>query len=88
MKWKKRAAEIARLKAKHGRDRSLARSFPDLSIEPRTAPMSNRLDYKPLLKKEALKVILGPEFMVEHLHKSGYQVFSVKDLPNLGGKKI
>lgn len=88
MKWKKRAAEILRLKAKHGTDRSLAHPFPDLSIEQRTAPMSNRLDTPPLLKKAQLIAMLGPEFVIEHLHKSGYQVFHRKDLPNLGGKKI
>jgi hypothetical protein len=88
MKWKKRAAEIARLIAKHGRDRSLAHSFPDLSVEQRTAPTSDRLDTPPVLKKQVLQVILGPEFVIEHLHKSGYQVFHRKDLPNLGGRKL
>lgn len=88
MKWKKRQAEIQRLREKHGKDRSLARSFPDLSVEQRTAPTSNRLDTPPTLKKEVLIALLGPEFVVEHLHKSGYQVFHRKDLPNLGGKKL
>ena len=88
MKWKKRLKEIQRLKAKHGTDRSLARVFPDLSVPSRCSPTSNRLDTPPALKKEALVALLGPDFIVEHLHKSGYQVFHRKDLPNLGGKKV
>jgi hypothetical protein len=86
MKWKKRQAEIARLRAKHGNDRSLARNFPDLSIEQRTSPMSNRVDTPPLLKKEVLQVILGPEYIIGYLHKSGYQVFRKTDAPSLGKK--
>jgi hypothetical protein len=82
MKWKKRAKQIAELKAKHGRDRSLARSFPDLSVEhrPNVAPLSNRFD-TPTLKKEQLALILGPEFTISHLHKSGYQVLLASDAP-------
>jgi hypothetical protein len=86
MKWRKRAAEIARLIAKHGRDRSLARSFPDLSVEQRTVPTSDRLDTPPALKKEVLQAILGPEFVVSHLHKSGYQVLLKSEAPFFGKK--
>jgi hypothetical protein len=86
MKWKKRAKEIARLREKHGKDRSLVRSFPDLSVEQRTAPTSDRLNTPPILKREALVAILGPEFVISHIHKSGYQVFHKNDLPNLGRK--
>src|SRR5215469_9973418 len=39
--WKKRQKQIARLKARHGADRSLIREFPDLKVEQRTAPCSN-----------------------------------------------
>ena len=88
MKWKKRRAEIQRLREKHGNDRSLARSFPDLSVEQRTTPTSNRLDIPPIVRKTVLQAILGPDFIIEHLHKSGYQVFNKKDLPNLGGRKL
>jgi hypothetical protein len=88
MKWKKRLREIQRLREKHGKDRSLVHTFPDLSVEQRTAPTSNRLDTPPILRKTILEVILGPDFIIEHLHKSGYQVFHRKDLPNLGGKKL
>lgn len=86
MKWKKRAKQIEELKAKHGRDRSLVRSFPDLSVEQRTAPLSNRFGPPPLLKKETLTAILGPEFTVSHLHKSGYQVLRKSEAPYFGKK--
>jgi len=85
MKWKKRAKQIAELMAKHGKDRSLARAFPDLSVEQRTAPVSNRFA-PPSLKKDQLQLILGPSFVVSHLHKSGYQVLLKRDLPWLGKK--
>src|SRR5215472_9851932 len=41
MHWKKRQKQIQYLQAKHGNDRSLAREFPDLKVEQRTAPCSN-----------------------------------------------
>ncbi len=86
MKWKKRAKQIAELKAKHGRDRSLAREFPDLTVEHNVAPLSNRFDTPPVLKKETLVAILGPGFTVSHLHKSGYQVLLTSDAPTFGKK--
>ena len=85
MKWKKRAAEIARLKAKHGRDRSKARSFPNLTVEHNVAPLSNRFA-PPTLKREALKAMLGPNFTVSHLHKSSYQVMLKREAPSFGKK--
>jgi hypothetical protein len=86
MKWKKRAKEIEMLKAKHGKDRSLVRSFPDLTVEHSVAPLSNRLASPPLLKKEVLMVMLGPDFVISHLHKSGYQVMSKREAPYFGRK--
>jgi hypothetical protein len=86
MKWKKRAKQIAELKAKHGKDRSLARSFPDLSIEHNVAPLSNRLSTPPILKKDILEAILGPGFTISHLHKSGYQVLLTSEAPTFGKK--
>jgi hypothetical protein len=88
MKWKKRAAEIEKLRQKHGRDRSKVRSFPDLSVEqrPKVAPLSNRFGPPALISREVLQAILGPGFTVSHLHKSGYQVLSVKDAPYFGKK--
>jgi hypothetical protein len=87
MKWKKRLLEIERLKAKHGLDRSLARQFPNLKVEQRGAPPSNRFGPPPLLSKSQVTAILGPDFIVSHLHKSGYQVLLRSDLPWAGGKK-
>jgi hypothetical protein len=86
MKWKKRALEIEKLKAKHGKDRSLVRTFPDLRVEQSVAPMSNRLDTPPLLKKEVLVAILGEGFVVSHLHKSGYQVMMKSEAKWFGKK--
>lgn len=51
MKWKKRLKQIEELKAKHGKDRSRVRSFPDLSVEQRTAPVSNRI-MRPVFEKK------------------------------------
>jgi hypothetical protein len=85
MEWKKRKAEIARLKAKHGKDRSKARSFPDLKIEHNVAPLSNRLDH-PTLKHATLRAVLGSEFTVSHLHKSGYQVMLKREASSFGKK--
>ena len=86
MKWKKRQAELDRLRAKHGKDRSLVRQFPDLSVEQRTSPCSNRFAPPPTLPIEKLKAILGPEFVVSCLHKSSYQVLLRRELPFAGKK--
>jgi hypothetical protein len=85
MKWKRRLEELNRLRAKHGKDRSLARSFPDLSVEQRTASTSDRFG-PPGLKKHQVEAILGPDFVVEHLHKSGYQVLLRSEAPWFGKK--
>lgn len=86
MKWKKRAKQITELKAKHGSDRSLARPFPDLSIEQNVAPLSNRFGPPPILPREKLVAILGPGFTISHLHKSGYQVLPISEAPYFGKK--
>jgi hypothetical protein len=88
VKWKKRAKQLSELQAKHGRDRSLVRTFPDLSVEqrPGVAPLSNRFGPPPFLEKKVIEAILGPEFVVSHLHKSGYQVLLKSDAPYFGKK--
>jgi hypothetical protein len=86
MKWRKRKIEIDGLRAKHGRDRSLARSFPNLKVEQNTAPTSDRFGPPPLLPQETLEAILGPNFVVSHLHKSGYQVLLKSEAPYFGKK--
>ena len=80
MKWKKRLKQINELRAKHGKDRSLARPFPDLTVEQRTSPVSNRMGPPPILKQEQVKAILGPSFTVTHLHKGAYQVIPIREL--------
>jgi hypothetical protein len=85
MKWKKRAKHIAALRAKHGKDRSLARPFPDLSVKHNVAPLSNRFGPPPL-KQEKEPVQLDPKYTVSHLHKSGYQVLLKTDAPSFGKK--
>jgi hypothetical protein len=85
MKWKKRLMELNRLRAKHGRDRSLVRKFPDLSVEQRTSPTSDRFGPSNL-KRAQLEAILGPNFVIEHLHKSGYQVLLKEDAKWFGRK--
>ncbi len=74
MKWKKRLKELQALRAKHGRDRSLVRKFPDLSVEQRTSPTSDRMWPPPVLTQEQLTAILGPNFIVQYKHQSGYKV--------------
>jgi hypothetical protein len=86
MKWKKRLLEIQRLKAKHGLDRSLVRQFPNLKVEQRTSPTSDRFGPPALLNHEQMSVILGPNFVVQHLHKSGYQVLLKEDAKWFGKK--
>jgi hypothetical protein len=86
MKWKKRQLEINQLRAKHGRDRSLVRSFPDLSVEQRTSPTSDRFYPPPTLSIHQMQAILGPDFVVSHLHKSGYQVLLKCESPWFGRK--
>jgi hypothetical protein len=86
MKWKKRLQELNALRAKHGKDRSLIRKFPDLSVEKKTSPTSDRMGPPPLLKNEHLQAILGPNFVVSHLHKSGYQVLLKEDAKWFGKK--
>lgn len=73
MKWKKRLEELAKLKAKHGKDRSKARPFPDLSVEKRTAPTSDRVQPPAILTPSQVKDILGPGFDIKFTSK-GYKV--------------
>jgi hypothetical protein len=87
MRWKKRLLEIQRLQAKHGLDRSLARQFPDLRVDKKVPPTSDRFYPPATLSMEQVKLILGPKFLVSHIHKSGYQVLLRSELPWAGGKK-
>ena len=83
--WKKRRKEIERLLAKHGHDRSLAREFPDLQVEQRTAPCSNSM------RGSAARRVQPPgmkQFPVGHSHKQGLELITPgMDLQWMGGKK-
>jgi hypothetical protein len=85
MHWKKRQNQIQNLRAKHGSDRSLAREFPDLKVEQRTAPCSNGM------RGGTARRVLPPgmkQFPVGHCHKQGYElIIPGTDLQWMGGKK-
>jgi hypothetical protein len=85
MHWKKRQKQIQYLQAKHGNDRSLAREFPDLKVEQRTAPCSNGV------RGRTARRVLPPgmkQFPVGHCHKQGYElIIPGTDLQWMGGKK-
>ena len=83
MHWKKRQKQIQYLQLKHGNDRSLAREFPDLKVEQRTAPCSNGM------RGRTARRVLPPgmkQFPVGHCHKQGYELI-IPDLQWMGGKK-
>jgi len=83
--WKKRRKQIQQLLAKHGKDRSLAREFPDLKVEQRTAPCSNgmRGSTARRVPPSGMK-----RFPVGHSHKQGLElIIPGTDLQWMGGKK-
>ena len=83
--WKKRQKEIQRLLAKHGRDRSLARQFPDLKIEQRIAPCSNGMRGSTARRIQPAGM---KRFPVGHSHKQGLELITPgMDLQWMGGKK-
>ena len=85
MHRKKRQKQIQYLQAKHGNDRSLAREFPDLKVEQRTAPCSNGM------RGRTARRVLPPgmkQFPVGHCHKQRYElIIPGTDLQWMGGKK-
>jgi hypothetical protein len=83
--WKKRQKEIRRLLAKHGKDRSLAREFPDLKVEQRTAPCSNGMRGGTARRAQPPGM---KQFPVGHSHKQGLELITPgMDLQWMGGKK-
>ena len=88
MKWKKRLAEIAKLKSR--RDFSYAVPFPDLSVEQNVAPLGNKFgDGRTPVKTQPVD---AKQFPVAHLHKQGMQLITPDDIKNnlnaFGGRKI
>ena len=83
--WKQRQKEIQRLQAKHGRDRSLGREFPDLKVEQRTAPCSNGMRGSTARRARPPGM---KQFPVGHSHKQGLELITPgMDLQWMGGKK-
>ena len=83
--WKKRRKQIQQLRAKYGKDRSLAREFPDLKVEQRTAPCTNgmRGSTAHRARPPGMK-----QFPVGHSHKQGLELITPgTDLQWMGGKK-
>ena len=83
--WKKRQKEIQRLREKHGTDRSLARQFPDLKVEQRTAPCTNGMPGSTARRAQPPGM---KQFPVGHCHKQGLELITPgMDLQWMGGKK-
>jgi hypothetical protein len=83
--WKKRQKEIQRLREKHGTDRSLARQFPDLKVEQRTAPCTNGMRGSTARRAQPPGM---KQFPVGHSHKQGLELITPgTDLQWMGGKK-
>lgn len=81
MKWSKRKKELERLLAHHGRDRSAARQFPDLSLPDKGAKVSNRVSGTvfPVLESKP-----KTNQTVSLLNKSSYQVIMRSEIKDIG----
>lgn len=77
--------EVERLRKKHGKDRSLARSMPNYKIEQNVAPLSNRFATPGSTFRKSNPA--PSHLIVSHLHKQGYQVLS-KDDVQYASKKV
>jgi hypothetical protein len=83
--WKKRQKEIQRLREKHGQTRRLARQFPDLKVEQRTAPCTNGMRGSTARRAQAPGM---KQFPIGHSHKQGLELITPgTDLQWMGGKK-
>jgi hypothetical protein len=83
--WKKRQKQIEQLKAKHGLDRSLARTFPDLTVEQRTTPTPDSLRGRTPRRARPPGM---KQFPIGHSHKQGFELITPgMDLQWMGGKK-
>lgn len=89
MNWKRRAAEIDRLKRKHRGSRYKV-PMPDLSIDNKAAPTSDR--FTPTMGVRSLPAD-AHEFPIGNLHKQGPMLVTEGMIANgelkfLGGKKF
>lgn len=79
---------LSRLRAKHGSDRSLIRTFPDLTIPPGYSSLGD--GFAPCHGKRPLHPD-AKQFPVGHLHKQGLQLITpdaiADGLQFYGGKK-
>jgi hypothetical protein len=79
-KWQRLQAEIDVLKLKHGKDRSRARAFPDLSgPSPTGRSLSN--GFAPVVQTIKPPLSHSDQLIVSHLHKSAYQVLLRSEVP-------
>lgn len=77
--------EVERLKKKHGKDRSLIRTFPSYKLDHNVSDMSNTIGGHAPRRRENK----SPEHLiVDILHKQGPMVISREDLKYSGGKKV
>lgn len=78
--------EVARLRAKHGKDRSLVRSIPSYKIDQNLPPLSNCMGGGKATKRKANP---KPDHLyVDILHKQGPQVISKDHIQYAGGRKV
>lgn len=85
MKWRKRLAEIERLKLKHGKERG--HEFPNLKVEQRTVPCSDVIAVPGVVLSPPGSKPRMPHLLVGSPHKQGLQVMSRSDIEWAGGKK-
>jgi len=83
--WRKRRKQIQQLRRKYGNDRSLAREFPDLTVEQRTAPCTNGMRGSTARREQPPGM---RQFPVGHGHKQGLELITPgMDLQWMSGKK-
>jgi hypothetical protein len=85
VRWETREREIAELRQRHGRDRSLVRGFPDLSVEHNVAPCTNGMSGSCAAREQPSGM---KRFPVGHSHKQGLELLTPgSDPKDFGGNK-
>ena len=82
--WKRVSRDLERLRAAHGRDRSLLREFPDLSVDRQVPPCTCGMA-GPTYRQQPRPSV--PHLVVGTPHKQGSMVMPRSELPWAGGKK-